>query len=629
MMKIFKRLLLFLLLTLATFIGFTNVNATAINDVTEIGGAKYYVDERKEDNSLSYGVQHYNDKGYSLTNAYGSTDEYNPQNVNVLEVPSNENVKVTSWANLSGHKWTRTTVKVFISDYENKNPGWKVIAAINGDFFDIGAKGNLPYQTSGAVVSNGEHYKTTTSGTTNVGFTNDGSANSLIGHVPVQRTDLMKLAVYDGNDNIIKTFDIDKINTSPNANETAIYYGVYNSDHNYVPVNVSVGDAKGYFVDQAELALPNNANDFYGKGIISSTESKVINKGQFSIVSNNPEVQESLSVGTKIRAQWEFVGEFGKTPDISGSGPKFLDNAQYLADNVANSNLKDTHPRTLIGRKADGTIVMMVVDGRQSGMHGAHGSELAAMMMSYGAVDAYNLDGGGSSTMVIRKNGELIVANSPSDSSERTVSNAILVVAKEPEIEYEVSDLTQDQFTITANLLNNNGHDVKELYIKINGEKHNLTNGKINFTNLQSNTKYSCLFGYVNTEGLDNDLLTHSEITTLKKIPELIKLHIGEVVEGGIEYYTFDIEYIDPDRATSFDSAYLRIGSKGTALLNGKSKIKKSIIPDISSLAIEYTYDIGDRNKVFVAMKNPQFDSTMALNNLIFDQKLVIDSLYK
>ena len=45
-------------------------------------------------------------------------------------------------------------------------------------------------------------------------------------------------------------------------------------------------------------------------------------------------------------------------------------------------------PRTVIGRKADGEIVMMVIDGRNSGngKYGADHTELAAIMHSYGCV---------------------------------------------------------------------------------------------------------------------------------------------------------------------------------------------------------------------------------------------------
>jgi exopolysaccharide biosynthesis protein len=86
------------------------------------------------------------------------------------------------------------------------------------------------------------------------------------------------------------------------------------------------------------------------------------------------------------------------------------------------------HPRTAIGQKADGTIIMLVLDGRQmSGgvlMKGASLYDVQKIMLDHGAVTAANLDGGNSTTMYY--NGQVI--NSPSgELGERTVSTAFYV----------------------------------------------------------------------------------------------------------------------------------------------------------------------------------------------------------
>ncbi|GMA51066.1 exopolysaccharide biosynthesis protein [Alicyclobacillus contaminans] len=84
-------------------------------------------------------------------------------------------------------------------------------------------------------------------------------------------------------------------------------------------------------------------------------------------------------------------------------------------------------PRTAIGQTADGTIILMVTDGRfvhGPGNVGASLAEVAQLMQSYGAVVAANLDGGSSSTMVY--NGKLI--NDPTDIlGERKVATAWIV----------------------------------------------------------------------------------------------------------------------------------------------------------------------------------------------------------
>lgn len=86
------------------------------------------------------------------------------------------------------------------------------------------------------------------------------------------------------------------------------------------------------------------------------------------------------------------------------------------------------HPRTLVGRDREGDTWLVVVDGRQPG-HSAGMSlpELTAFSRRLGLVDALNLDGGGSSTMVVKGS----VVNKPSDpTGPRPVSDAIVVLRK-------------------------------------------------------------------------------------------------------------------------------------------------------------------------------------------------------
>jgi exopolysaccharide biosynthesis protein len=70
------------------------------------------------------------------------------------------------------------------------------------------------------------------------------------------------------------------------------------------------------------------------------------------------------------------------------------------------TSIPEVHPRTAAGRTRDGALILMVVDGRQAVSRGVSLDELAAMMVGVGAVDALNLDGGGSSTLVV--NGVLL-----------------------------------------------------------------------------------------------------------------------------------------------------------------------------------------------------------------------------
>ena len=73
-----------------------------------------------------------------------------------------------------------------------------------------------------------------------------------------------------------------------------------------------------------------------------------------------------------------------------------------------------------------GNFLIGVVDGRQSSSHGLTLVEWANLLRKFHAVDALNLDGGGSSELVV--GGDIV--NSPSDGHERPVGSALILVEK-------------------------------------------------------------------------------------------------------------------------------------------------------------------------------------------------------
>lgn len=82
-------------------------------------------------------------------------------------------------------------------------------------------------------------------------------------------------------------------------------------------------------------------------------------------------------------------------------------------------------PRTAIAQKEDGTVLLLVVDGRRAGSFGATLRDVQDIFMEYGAKNAVNLDGGSSATMYF--NGKVI--NKPSDAlGERAVPSVFMVV---------------------------------------------------------------------------------------------------------------------------------------------------------------------------------------------------------
>ncbi len=82
-------------------------------------------------------------------------------------------------------------------------------------------------------------------------------------------------------------------------------------------------------------------------------------------------------------------------------------------------------PRTVIGQKEDGSVLLLVIDGRSLKSFGATLKEVQDIMLKHGAVNAANLDGGSSATMYY--DGKVI--NTPSDAlGERSVPSVFMVM---------------------------------------------------------------------------------------------------------------------------------------------------------------------------------------------------------
>ena len=122
-----------------------------------------------------------------------------------------------------------------------------------------------------------------------------------------------------------------------------------------------------------------------------------------------------------LQPDWSVVS------DAIGGGPVLVrDGAPVYRSNegFTTSQLAPRGPRTAVGQRADGGIVLLTTDGRQPGLSvGMTNFELAQTLVRFGAVRGMALDGGGSSTLAF----DGTVLNSPSDGRERAVSTALML----------------------------------------------------------------------------------------------------------------------------------------------------------------------------------------------------------
>lgn len=143
---------------------------------------------------------------------------------------------------------------------------------------------------------------------------------------------------------------------------------------------------------------------------------------------------EDLSVGEWIQFRVNLAPPFDDVKEAVAGWPVIVQDGEALPLNNGDNLVSGRHPRTAVGFN-DEYIFIVTVDGRQNGWsNGMTLRELAAFMVELGATEALNLDGGGSTTMVLRPPGEVqsVVANRPSDGHERSVANALFVVSTAP-----------------------------------------------------------------------------------------------------------------------------------------------------------------------------------------------------
>jgi hypothetical protein len=133
-------------------------------------------------------------------------------------------------------------------------------------------------------------------------------------------------------------------------------------------------------------------------------------------------------VGQEVTARLILRPQWGGVVDAVGGGPLIVQNGQPVfraLEMFTTNQLSLRHPRTAVGQRADGRIILVAVDGRQPGYStGMTNFELAQTMVRLGAVTASALDAGGSTTLAF--DGKLL--NRPSDpGGERRVADGLFV----------------------------------------------------------------------------------------------------------------------------------------------------------------------------------------------------------
>ncbi|PZF80009.1 phosphodiester glycosidase family protein [Jiangella anatolica] len=281
------------------------------------------------------------------------------------------------------------------------------VAGVNGDFFDINNSG----APLGAEVRDGELLKSSDYGSwSHIGVDLDGVGRAV--DMTLDATATFGGAAHD-------VVSLNASNTMSGSPRDAIiaYTPAWGTYSRAIGVSGATDVASVLVQDEKVVAVdPSTA----GTGAIPD--------GAFVLVGREAGAAaiRTLAPGDSVTLSYALSDEIARQMRfVIGS------NRELVRDGVARPDSElDTavHPRTVIGFKDDGRTMLLVTnDGRQSPVNGMTMRELARFMVRLGAEQAWNLDGGGSTSMVARPLGEdtATVRNSPSDGSERPDPNGV------------------------------------------------------------------------------------------------------------------------------------------------------------------------------------------------------------
>jgi hypothetical protein len=346
-------------------------------------------------------------------------DPSGPFNINILEIDLSVsgNTITTALANdVLAEGFERTSA---MSNRKSAS-GNIVIGAINGDFFGISDPAN-PYGFLGnSMITGGEYV---------FGRTHIRSSFGVVEEIKPA------LDVLNFSGAAVSASGQEKPLSGVNSQRTTDALILFNSFFgNSTRTNEYGTEVRLHPVSDLKVNQPVK---FAVTEIVPNQGSMSISDGDYIISGHGASqlfLDQQIGTGDTVSIILGTSPDPGSLTALIGGVPRLVTNGTRPVsligvEGVNESFINTRHPRTAVGFNEDSTFVYFVtVDGRQPGLsEGMTLYELADLLISIGVYHGMNLDGGGSTTMVIHDQ----VVNSPSDpGGERSVANALFAVRK-------------------------------------------------------------------------------------------------------------------------------------------------------------------------------------------------------
>jgi exopolysaccharide biosynthesis protein len=316
------------------------------------------------------------------------------------------------------------------------------VAAINAGFFRLD-KSEFAGDAAGVLMIDGELMSESTNRRIGISIQNI-KRYSVVFFNRISAS----LQLQIGRPGGVKVFDVSGINRSLAKNEVVVYSPSFGPStmtretrYEMRLSKCTTGRLIGSFRDDVcrkVEAVSNSSNmTIPADGFVISVGTDYVSKSQDDLSAEIAKLVQKPDSAGVVRIRKPILldgGQFStdKHVDMTNGVPSLIRDGKiditWEQEKASKSFAETRHPRTAVAKLKGGKFLMITVDGRQPGVSvGMNLRELADYLLSLGATDAMNLDGGGSTTMYV--DGKIM--NTPSDKEgERKVGDAIVVTLR-------------------------------------------------------------------------------------------------------------------------------------------------------------------------------------------------------
>lgn len=581
------------------------------------------IDEVVSSQTLNAGIVYENE--LITTTQYKSTEKFQSKVFSLTMDGNDDAVKLATWSYHSTYNTTNVSLDKIALDYEKNHPGWIVVGGVNAE----------GWWTEGGVSQISNTFVTDTD-IVRPGVSSE-SFKELIGIYPdnsiyVKRfpeySKNLVLSIYDENDNLIKTLDVENLDSLPENEEISIITQNVNKTFDVTGFNTIEGSytlfrKPSYFIDGTYNITGTPTDGILLKGSIDGLcmETSIKSLGpKFYLVTKSDSKSNDILNGSRIRIQYEFVDEFKNTPNITGYMFKLIENGNVITPDTYQDNSQayndgytigndsfyyrehsyaTTHGkrRSCVGFKEDGSIVLLTALTDAGG--GPSQYELSNILKDKGCVNAYQFDGGGSVTMVVRNElGHFDLVTNTSTS----VTTGLFFVVKDPT--FKAVDSTRSSLTFDYD-----DSVISNVKVLIDDKTYTLDESKtINDLPEDTDIYYRAIYD-IKSQYQDKIITTSSRLMHYKtqsfKMPES-SLKVDKISKNSITITKADESIIN---------VIVHVGDNSFNMGNNSIFICDGLI-DETEYNVSFTYSVLDSetNRLYTATTDNTLIKTLSYN---------------